>query len=165
MNVRRTGILAILFVSLALSASEAGAQSVTEKLLLPIAPGHLPGAHGSEWLTELTITNLGDAEVYVSDRETGACPAMCFARPVPARSTIVVEKVLDSENVRGTFSLIEHGRIADLAVTLRTRDLSRQSENVGNGDPCDLQGRSLFATLWNRGRADRATVPCNAAHL
>lgn len=127
----RPGILASLFLSL---ASIAAAQSGTENLLLPIAPGRLPGAHGSEWLTELTITNMSDSEVFVGDRHVDVCTFACPLR-VPPRSTIVIEDVTTDSNVRGRLTRIEQGRIGDLAVTLRTRDLSRQFETWGTVIP------------------------------
>ena len=133
MNVR-LGITAILCLALALFASVASAQSGTENLLLPIAPGRLPGAHGSEWLTELTLTNMSDTEVFVGDRHVDVCAFAC-PLSVPARSTIVIEDVTTESNVRGKMTRIEQGRIDDLAVTLRTRDRSRQFDTWGTVIP------------------------------
>jgi hypothetical protein len=129
----RPRILAILFLSFTLPAFVAAAQSGTENLLLPVA-GRLPGAHGSEWVTELTLTNMSDTEVFVGDRHVDVCTFSC-PLSVPPRSTIVIEDVTTASNVRGRLTRIEQGRIGDLAMTLRTRDLSRQFETWGTVIP------------------------------
>lgn len=128
-------IRSLLCTSVWLAAPMTSAQAVvTEKLLLPISPGRVPGAQGSEWVTDLALTNMSDTTVSVDYGEL-YCPGLCVPVPVPPHSTIVAVDVLASSAVRGSFAVTEVGRTADLALTLRSRDLSRQSETWGTVIP------------------------------
>jgi hypothetical protein len=128
MHAIRFALVSVLLVSLACAAS-ASAQT-TAKLLLPIVPGSVVGANGSEWLTELTITNLSDDDIMVRYGEI-YCPGQCLPVPVAPHSTVVSQSVISSPAVRGRFMTMAEGAFSDLAITLRTRDLSKQAETWG----------------------------------
>lgn len=142
-----------LCAALAMTAPIASAQNADDdKLLLPIAPQRVVGAFGSEWLTDAAVTNMSDSPVKVNRDPPANCVLPCASVPIPPRSTVFVSNIpLSSSSlaagVRGTFLFVEHGRVGDLAVTLRTRDLSRQKETWGTGIPV-VSAQDLFATRF-----------------
>lgn len=135
--------------------SLAQAQTV-EKLLLPIAPQRVPGAFGSEWVTDAVVTNMSDSPIRVTRDLPPVCVALCTPFPIPARSTAFVTDIPRSADVRGTYLFVESGRTHDLSVTLRTRDLSRQNETWGTVIPV-VGADDLFAARF--GLADVPVEP------
>lgn len=69
--------LAVLAVSMGVYAQ---VPTEYEQFLIPIVPSRIPGAFGSEWVTELAVTNVSDTPVYVT-RNPSAIPGL-FA-PIP----------------------------------------------------------------------------------
>jgi hypothetical protein len=124
--------LRIAFSLLALVAMRASAQEF-DKVLLPIAPQRVEGAFGSVWITDLVISNLSTTPVRVS--RTPVCAPICVPPPLPAKATVLVPDLVPASNVIGQFALVEKGRLHDVAMTLRSRDTSRQAETWGTSIP------------------------------
>lgn len=116
-----------------------------ERFLIPIVPSRIPGAFGSEWVTELAVTNLSDTPVYVT-RNPNIIPGL-FA-PLPARATEVLVALDRSDAVIGTLGIVERGRANDVAFTLRSRDTSRQFETWGTAVPV-VREADLYARRFS----------------
>jgi len=116
-----------------------------EQFLIPIVPSRIPGAFGSEWVTELAVTNVSDTPVYVT-RNPSVIPGL-FA-PLPPRATEVLVALDASEAVIGTLGIVERGRADDVAFTLRSRDTSRQFETWGTVVPVVRQA-DLYARRFS----------------
>ena len=109
-----------------------------DRVLLPLtARGAIPGNFGSQWITDMALTNMSDSPVNVLG--FGNCGGiLCNSLPpVPARTTVVSAASPGAQSCggQGSFLAIERGRSRDIAVTLRSRDLSRQSETWGTTVP------------------------------
>lgn len=113
------------------------AQSVeTEPLFLPLAPQRVAGAFGSEWDTHLVVTNLSDTPVGVYGYQPfDGCLGCGPQPPIPPRATIYIYLTNRSDLVRGVSMSVDRGRSRDLAITLRSRDLSRSHETWGTVVP------------------------------
>ena len=151
-------VVLICVVAFAMSAM---GQSVDQydRLLLPLTTGQVQGAFGSIWETDLALTNLSDTPLTVLWYEQrGGCPILCGPPPpIPARATIFPDVIASAcPEVRGVLLWVERGRIHDLAVTLRTHDLSRQNQTWGTTIPT-VAADGLFAQRF--GLIDIPTDP------
>src|SRR5205085_1828111 len=72
------------------------------------------------------------------------CAPVCTPDPLPAKATVVVTNLLPSPRVKGQLAFVEKGRLADVAMTLRSRDTSQQNETWGTSIPVVSADR-LFA--------------------
>lgn len=142
-------VLGWLCVCVALAASAVAQIDVEnpDKLLLPVAPQRVPGVFGSEWLTDVAITNLSDTPLTITRDLPPTCTAQCLPLPIPPHATVFAFNIPRSSDVRGTFLFVQQGRIKDVAVTLRTRDLSRQKETWGTVLPV-ISSEDLFGTRF-----------------
>jgi hypothetical protein len=125
-----------VLVSLVSLTVSARAQSLDQydRVLLPLTPEHVSGAFGSEWVTDIAMTNLSDSPLAVIGY--GTCFFLCPSPPpIPAHATIFVTQTPRCSEVRGTFLFVERGRVRDLAMTLRSRELSRQLQTWGSTIP------------------------------
>ena len=117
-----------------------------EKILLPIRPARILGAFGSEWVTQVAITNLGQSPISVPHYR-GNCGVPCpNAPPIPPGVTVFIYDSLSSE-VPGYFIAVERGRFKDLAITLRTEDVSRRNETWGTVLPVVTE-KALFESRF-----------------
>lgn len=117
-----------------------------QRVLLPVTPGFVPGAHGSQWSTEAVISNSGDTPLQVDGYLSAThCGILCpGAPPLPPQQSIVVDVTLKCETP-GVYLFVDAARVADLAVTLRSRDLSRQLETFGTAIPV-ITSSGLYAS-------------------
>jgi hypothetical protein len=122
-------VLAVLGIAMAVSA-----QSL-DTILLPIVPGQfVPGAFGSQWLTTAVATNISDTPLQLG----GFFPCNfgpCIVPPMPPHTSIQITGVPGCSEVPGASLLIEAGREHDLAITLRSQDVTRQRETWGTTIP------------------------------
>jgi hypothetical protein len=128
-NVRSLRMI-VLFLTIPLSVSAQNVQF--DRVLLPIDTGNILGAFGSRWVTELAVTNTSDTAALVPECDRPffgevPCPAL------PGRATRFLSDVPFCSNT--SFLYVERGRVSDLSFTLRTRDVSRQSESWGTAIP------------------------------
>jgi hypothetical protein len=140
-------------LALLLCASAAVAQTLQEadKVLLPVTPGRITGAFGSEWQTDVVITNLSDRSIDAGGYfPRSGCEVLCFTPPIPPHATILAYDAPRSPEVQGGFLFVERGRTNDLSLTLRTRDLSRGHETWGTVvpvvRPADLRAATFGMT-------------------
>lgn len=116
-----------------------------DKVLLPIAPQRVEGAFGSSWVTELAISNLSSSPVWVS--RPPVCFPVCVAPPLSPNTTDFITYQVAARDVIGQLLLVEKGRLKDLAMTLRSRDTSREFETWGTSIPVvtadDLYARTF----------------------
>ncbi len=119
-----------------------------EKVLIPIAPDHVAGAYGSEWLTDIAVSNISDTPVQITREPAGICvPEQCQPFPLPAQSSAVVFSLPHHDEVRGMFFFVAQGRRSDIAITVRTRDESRQDQTWGTTLPV-VGTEDLFSTRF-----------------
>ena len=107
----------------------------SDGLLLPIVPGRIvPGAFGSQWLTDAVVTNISDTPLYLQ----GFFPCNfdpCLVGPMPPHTSIHLSGVPGCDEVPGAFLSFPAGRERDLSITLRSQDLTRQRETWGTTIP------------------------------
>lgn len=141
--------IATLVVLLLLPAAGSGQE--LERILVPLTPGLvLPGAHGSEWHTDLIITNVGITPLPVSGYTSSTfCPVMCPGPPppIPPNVSVFVEETVGCEETRGIYLSVERSRSDDLVVSLRSRDMSRRLETWGTTIPV-VRSSELFGTTF-----------------
>lgn len=139
---KHTFLLVIAF----LTTTAATAQ--TARVLVPVRPGNVPGAHGAEWRTEVVIANVSDTPLQVSGfLSSSHCAPLCAGvPPIPPHQSVIVAETLACETP-GFYLSVESSRLPDLAVSLRSRDLSRRLETLGTAipvaTPADLYGRTF----------------------
>lgn len=114
-----------------------------DNLLVPIAPQRIHGAFGSEWVADLAVTNMGTTPVRVARDAPDVC-SQCVPLPLPPGATAFVHDLSRVPGVTGTLLWVERGRAQDIAVTLRTRDVSRQAETWGTVIPV-VRPEGLFS--------------------
>ena len=140
-------LASVVLIALIQAMHPANAQtSEYEKILLPIRPARVLGAFGSEWVTQVAVTNLSTTPVsvlYLRSCGITTCPN---APPIPPGVTIFIYISLSSE-VPGYFIEVERGRFKDLALTLRTEDVSRRNETWGTVIPVVTE-KDLFETRF-----------------
>ena len=126
------------------------AQTVQEmdKVLLPVTPGRINGAFGSEWQTYVAVTNLSDKTILVGGyAPAGGCPVLCATPPIPPRATIFVYTTNSSPEVQGAFLFVDRGRTSDVSMTMRTQDRSRGHQTWGTVVPV-VRPADLRATAF-----------------
>lgn len=96
-------------------------------MLVPIKPGTTSGAHGSQWQTELVLTNMGDTPLNVSGTYIPG------GMTIPPKASVFVKTSWPCNGAG--FILGVEGGLEQFAGSLRTRDLSRQSETAGTTIP------------------------------
>lgn len=108
----------------------------TEKILIPLTPERIAGAFGSEWRTDIAVTNLSDTPVGVYGY-TGECSVEpCSAPPpIPPHATVFIYSMLRPPVGQGGYLFVDRGRSRDVAITLRSRDVSRGHETWGTVVP------------------------------
>lgn len=139
---RLTATVLLTLTSLTSLARELPAQT-TERVLIPLAAGHLAGAYDSLWTIELWAHNTAAADVDVQTRER--CMSLCqsWIRPGTSR------RILIGGETGGHPGLIAYVRPgADgLFFHLRAQDISRQALTWGTELPVvherDMTPRTL----------------------
>ena len=98
-------------------------------VLLPVIASNVPGAFGSIWQTDASFFNHSDTaiEIHWSNCWGPPTPMVCSSASIPPNTTT---HLLTSSEVG-----IPRGRINDLDISLRVRDLSRQSQTWGTAIP------------------------------
>lgn len=125
----RVFIALCLFV--ATLAVRAQAQPIDrEEFLVPLSPGAVHGALGSIWVTDLAIANAGDEPVTVWGFMP-TCVTLCNSTPppIPARKTVFLTTQLSCGN--GALLSTDKLRADSLFFTLRSRDVTRESQRWG----------------------------------
>jgi hypothetical protein len=126
-------LLPLFALSLSVAAQSAPAKYLLPVFVSPDAP--IPGAHESQWVTHLTITNRGDSDVrlhgIIPCPGTAQCPP---PPPLPPGSTHTVTRVDDAGVLPGHAFTVA-GDAAKVDVVLRAQDLSRQSQTWGTTIP------------------------------
>jgi hypothetical protein len=109
-----------------------------EKLLLPVVIYQpQPGGHGAIWVTDLRITNTTDHEVsafWHSEGNGGVEPPGANP-PLPSNTTVAPFTFADRPGQRGTFFFVDRAFVDRVQVSLRVKDLSRQSQTWGTAIP------------------------------
>jgi hypothetical protein len=109
---------------------EAADSSEEAHVLLPVIASNASGAFGSIWQTDASFFNHSDTTI---DIHWGDCqpnnttPALCFSASIQPKTTTHLTTLNEIE--------IPRGRISDLDISLRVRDLSRQSQTWGTAIP------------------------------
>lgn len=107
-----------------------------ESVLVPIAARDVPGANSSIWRSTLAVTNHSDHPVYVHGIEP------CFVNPCAPPS------VLPGTTAFATVypywvSISDTEDLADIKVSLRVQDISRQAETWGATIPTVRESDAL----------------------
>ena len=109
---------------------EAADSSDEAHVLLPVIASNTPGAFGSIWQTDASFFNHSDTTI---DIHWGDCqpnnttPSLCFSASIPPKTTTHLTPLNQID--------IPRGRINDLDISLRVRDLSRQAQTWGTSIP------------------------------
>ena len=153
-------LLCLFVVACSASAYSQSFPQDFDKLLLPIIlSGPVPGAFGSSWVTELSLTNIGDSQLPVIgyDPIPCGCPFTCVPPdPIPAHATIYPTYRSTRPQIPGNFLWVQKGRLKELAATLRVQDLSRQLQTWGMSLPVIAESNALT------GRSSLVDVPIAA---
>lgn len=146
MSIRSNAIFS--FVTLMVAPSVL-AQDVPplQKMLLPVVATERPGAHGSVWRHELSISNPTEDEIIVDGIDPHCGIAPCAYPAVPPGSTIFPQLVGPFGSIPAVFLNVEESRIRDLAVQLRIRDLSRHTTTWGTEVPTILENDAFTSTF------------------
>jgi hypothetical protein len=135
----RSKVLAlILATALCLTLPVRAQNTKFEKLLVPVfVTSPLPGAFGSLWTTDLWMTNDGDIPVGIAGGfDTGCYFPVCSGdQRVQPRTTFRPRLHERTDGLQGTFIVGEADLTDQLSVSLRFRDLSRQSGTWGTAVP------------------------------
>jgi hypothetical protein len=103
-----------------------------ERVLLPVLASNAPGAFGSLWQSEASLSNHSDTGVTIN---YGACEGQglfCFSLLVPTHGTVFLTPFNEAG---GLFLSVPRGRIDDIDINLRVQDVSRQSQTWGTEIP------------------------------
>jgi len=120
---------------------------LTEKVLIPMHVGRFPGALGSDWEISLALTNLSGERITVGGPTGAICPPiLCPYIPaeISPQATVNVPQMITSSQVPAAFFRTEPGKSHNLAITLRSQDLSRQGETWGSVVPV-IREADLFS--------------------
>ncbi|MGA7614275.1 MAG: hypothetical protein WBX15_03760 [Thermoanaerobaculia bacterium] len=140
--MKRLAILALLF-PLSVFGQD------TERILIPVYTlTAIDGAYGSEWTTDLSMLNQG-AEPILIDGYDQNCHIECPQQPVPPERTFYAH--LLGNALQGAYLYVSPASATpDVAIQLRGRDLSRQSEDWGTELPTVKESAapiSIFSIL------------------
>lgn len=125
-----TGIRLILAVLLSLLALTVSGQT-DQTVLLPLAPDVLLGAHGSEWVTELAITNRGPIAAQVEGYGPPECgPVLCGPEPPIPPNTTIYTGIIEGCTL-GRLLTVDSIELDQLSFSLRSRDTSRDARAWG----------------------------------
>jgi hypothetical protein len=127
----RTALLLLL-----LSAPAVDGQIHAGKHLLPVyvpTASPVPGAHGSEWVTELAVTNRGETAVVLDGLISCGGITTCPVLQISPGATIIDPPVDENGALPGHFFHWSGESTVD--VVLRVRDLSRQAQTWGTSVP------------------------------
>jgi len=100
-------------------------------VLLPVVASNAPGAFGSIWQTDASFFNHSSIAIDIrwppSHCDGIPTPSLCIFASIPPNTTthLTASNVIE----------IPRGRINDLEISLRVRDLSRQSQTWGTAIP------------------------------
>lgn len=112
--------------------------TLAERILLPVVVNGqpLPGGHGSQWVTELTVTNTGSEHLGIGGIETVCQVPGCGPSMLVPNATIFPVTVGPSTTAPGTGTFISVDRAtSDFVITLRVQDVSRQALTWGTRIP------------------------------
>jgi hypothetical protein len=139
--MKRFGIFVTLFSSLSAIGQ------TTERVLMPIAPDVVLGAAGSEWHTTVALTNLSDFPIQLSGLASG-CVFECPDPTLGANTTVIaLAPGRACAQSQGSFLTVYGGRLQDLSISLRTRDVSRSSQSWGTAIPVISQNATFQSTF------------------
>ena len=129
--------LAVLSFVLLLSAAGAFAQPAGfEKVLFPIVihpMEQVPGALGSQWVTDISVLNLGDVPVPLAGQYW--CFFCLTAQPLQREVTYGSVPVPARGDIGGSFLFVDSRYLDQLRFNLRVRDVSREAEGFGSEVP------------------------------
>lgn len=117
----------------------------TERVLVPIyEPFPIPGAFGSEWVSDFRIYNASDDAVVIDNFGSG-----CYLEPcVPARlrpkttiSGAFVRNIFIGDWNQGAVLKVQKSGVDNLVFQLRVRDVSRGAEGWGTWVPVVRESR------------------------
>lgn len=130
---------------------DGGIESAYEPVLLPVyVDGVIPGAHGSQWASDLWIRNNGEESVFLAPwpcPEGQACPPV-FPLPYNLLSGLSVHNLPaqfkpPSPNPSRLLYIARNGA-ADVSLSLRIADVSRGSLNAGTEIPAIRENEALL---------------------
>lgn len=131
-------VILSLFVSVA-TASDVPSSPDLEPVLIPVyVEEPVPGAHGSEWATFLTISNTGDLPMTLENiRAESDCriATWCGFGELPPHTSARVAIDFLHPLVIGYHIWVEESQLPHLSATLRAQDLSRQAQTWGTSLP------------------------------
>jgi hypothetical protein len=129
---RVTLSLLFLLVTNVASAQIPGFEKVLFPIVIPyFAP--VPGALGSQWVTDLAVLNTTDVEVPLSG--TYVCFQCRTAHGLLPGVTYGVVPVPPSGKLGGSFLFVDSRYIDQVRFGLRVRDISRQADGFGSEVP------------------------------
>jgi len=135
----RSKVLALILATASFLTLPVRAQNTRfEKLLVPVfVTTPVPGAFGSLWSTDLWMTNDGDVPVGIAGGfDTGCFFPVCEGdQRVQPHVTFRPRLHPREDGLLGTFIVGEADLTGQLSVSLRFRDLSRQSATWGTTLP------------------------------
>jgi hypothetical protein len=137
-------ILIALLATVVLPVAAQVYEPTYEKILIPIPAGETPGAFGSIWTATIAVSNISNAPVDVQGH--GRCPAdgfPCRPAPIPPQATSYIRSLVRSE-VPASFLFVEPNRVADVSVSIRVFDRSREHLTWGASIPV-VTRKELFA--------------------
>ena len=103
-----------------------------ERVLLPVFASNAPGAFGSLWQSEVSLSNHSDTGVTIIYGQCQGQGLFCFSTTVPAHEAAFLAPFNEAG---GLFLSVPRGRIDDIDINLRVQDVSRQSQTWGTQIP------------------------------
>lgn len=116
----------------------------------------IPGAFGSQWVSDFRIHNASDEMVTIQNFGSGCNFEPCVPDPVPPRTTIsgaFVRHNAGNDWNPGAILEVEESGVDSLVFQLRVRDVSRAVEGWGTWVPV------IRESTARRGRVDLLNVP------
>ena len=133
-SLRITGLI---IAAVVLTASLGWADALTDRILLPIATGQIPGAFGSLWTSEAVVHNDGpdfvdfDADEYC----IAECPPSQALRPGETRHVLYRGEPASNP---GFIMFVQHSDF--MTFESRIQDISRQAQTWGTEIPVVREG-------------------------
>lgn len=110
-----------------------------ERVLVPIyEPLPIPGAFGSEWVSDFRIYNASDEVILIENFGPGCQTDPCSIGGVRPRTTIsgnFVRNIFVGDWNQGAVLQVHKSGVDDLVFQLRVRDISRSAEGWGTWMP------------------------------